>query len=194
MWNLWQIILSCTSFEDTLSHNSSRSKRLQMWKLQQIIFSSIKFVHGNKDYNCEHCDKSFSQTSDLKRHIHTIHEGHKDYKCESCGKSFSQAGELKRHIHTVHDGHKDDKCDSCCKSFTKLQSLEKHLHIVHDPPCSWWIFDIKITTVNLVVNQFLMREIWRDIFSERMGDIFSIRRFEEEYLQPPTFKLWWLEA
>ena len=91
----------------------------------------------------------------MKKHIHTIHEGKKDYKCESCGKLFSEAGTLKKHMHTVHDGHKDHKCDSCGKSFTKLQSLEKHLHIVHD---GYWIH-IKITNVNLVVNQFLMQEI-----------------------------------
>ena len=55
----------------------------------------------------------------LKRHTHTVHEGHKDYKCESCGKSFSQTSALKNHIYTIHEGHKDNKCESCGKSFSE---------------------------------------------------------------------------
>ena len=52
----------------------------------------------------------------MKKHIYTVHEGHRDYKCESCGKSFSETGSLKNHIHTVHEGHKDYKCE-CCDHF-----------------------------------------------------------------------------
>ena len=59
---------------------------------------------GYDDHKCESCGKSLSSTSNLKKHIHTVHEGHKDHKCESCGKSFSQAGNLKIHIRKVHEG------------------------------------------------------------------------------------------
>ena len=40
--------------------------------------------------------KSFSEAGSLKKHMYTIHELHKDYKCESCGKSFSQTSILKK--------------------------------------------------------------------------------------------------
>ena len=66
----------------------------------------------NEESKCDYCDKSFSQESDLRKHIHTFHEGQKEYKCESCSKSFSQARNLKKHIHTVHEGHKDYNCES----------------------------------------------------------------------------------
>ncbi len=48
-------------------------------------------------YQCFFCGNSFSKASNLKNHIHTIHEGHKDYKCDSCGKAFSEVGKLKKH-------------------------------------------------------------------------------------------------
>ena len=54
----------------------------------------------------------FSDASNFKKHIRTIHEDHKDYECESCAKSFSQAGNLKKHIHGLHEGQKDYKCEA----------------------------------------------------------------------------------
>ena len=41
----------------------------------------------------------------MKKHIHIVHEGHKDYKCESCGKSFSQSRNLKININKIHEDH-----------------------------------------------------------------------------------------
>ena len=67
----------------------------------------------------------------MKKHIHTVHEGHKDYECESCDKSFSDAQNLKKHTHTVHKGHKDYKCDSCEKLFSRGDGLKKHIDGVH---------------------------------------------------------------
>ena len=58
-------------------------------------------------YKCESCGKSFSQTTNLKRHITSVHEDPKDYKCKSCDKSFSQEHRLKKHIEKVHEGYKD---------------------------------------------------------------------------------------
>ena len=86
--------------------------------MQKKLKIHIHTVHeGRKYYNCDSCEKYFTEKSALKRH-HVVHEGHKDYKCESCNKPFSRADHLKTHIHTVHEGHKDYKCGSCGKSFS----------------------------------------------------------------------------
>ena len=80
----------------------------------------------------------------MKQHVHTVHEGHKDYKCDTCGKSFTQTKSLKTHIHNVHvlekhihvlpKEHSDEQnsynatCYLCGKSFKHKISLEKHIH------------------------------------------------------------------
>ena len=40
-------------------------------------------------------------------HYRETHEGLKENKCEACDKSFSHSGYLKRHINAIHNGHKD---------------------------------------------------------------------------------------
>ena len=35
-----------------------------------------------KKYNCEHCDKSFAVSKDLRRHINAVHEGKKNFVSE----------------------------------------------------------------------------------------------------------------
>ena len=67
----------------------------------------------------------------LKKHILILHEGHKDYKCQSCKKSFTESGGLKRHIHIIHEGHKDHKCESCGKLFPEARNLKNHINRIH---------------------------------------------------------------
>ena len=55
-----------------------------------------------------------------------VHEGQKDHQCEFCEKAFSAAGGLKMHIKSIHDGHKDQQCDICSKSFSTKSQLTNH--------------------------------------------------------------------
>ena len=50
------------------------------------------------------CEKTFSSSGDLKKHIKAVHNGQKNHKCDLCGKSFSRAHYLKIHIDSVHNG------------------------------------------------------------------------------------------
>ena len=67
-----------------------------MWKniSRQI---HIETVHeGKRKFICKYCGKKFVQREGMSCHIKTIHEGIR-YQCDLCEKSFSQLPNLKAH-------------------------------------------------------------------------------------------------
>ena len=84
-----------------------------------------------KTFKCDQCDKYFSQSMVLKRHINTVHEGQKNHQCDLCGKAFGEKADLKTHIKCVHEGLKNHKCDVCEKTFSQPGHLKRHINSVH---------------------------------------------------------------
>ena len=85
-----------------------------------------------KVYECDQCDKEFSQQVELKIHIYSVHKKLKNHKCDLCDKSFYLANVLDTHIKTMHEGLKNHKCDQCDKVFWQPVDLEKHINDVHE--------------------------------------------------------------
>ena len=49
------------------------------------------------------CDKSFSQNSNMERHISAVHEEVKGFKCKMCEKSFSYKSNMEKHMTSIHE-------------------------------------------------------------------------------------------
>ena len=77
-----------------------------------------------KPYECDVCEKIFSQSERLKMHKRT-HTGEKPYECDICQKKFSDHRNLKAHKRT-HTGEKPHKCVICNKVFLTSSNLKKH--------------------------------------------------------------------
>lgn len=70
-------------------------------------------VTGEKPHECDHCDKEFTQSYDLVKHIQTVHQKILSFACKSCDKKFNSIVALKRHYTKAHSsGHTIDSTNT----------------------------------------------------------------------------------
>ncbi|XP_064611364.1 uncharacterized protein LOC135475409 [Liolophura sinensis] len=56
---------------------------------QQYVQTHINLKHGEKEFKCEFCPKTFNIKRDLERHMNIVHIQEAKYKCELCDKTFT---------------------------------------------------------------------------------------------------------
>ena len=118
------------SYMDSLDHSDNENENLE--DPSEFVNEPMKPENENKSFKCSRCDKTFTTSFNMKKHIKTIHEGQRNYKCDSCGKSYKESGSLNFHIKTIHEGQRKYKCDSCEQPFNKLDSLKSHIKSLHE--------------------------------------------------------------
>ncbi|CAL4221457.1 unnamed protein product, partial [Meganyctiphanes norvegica] len=90
--------------------------------------SHLRIQSGGKSFQCSNCDMSFSNKSNLIRHVkaHTGATGGKPYQCSHCKMSFSKTFHLIIHMR-IHTGEKPYQCSHCGKGFAVNSNLKIHL-------------------------------------------------------------------
>ncbi|XP_063812292.1 zinc finger X-chromosomal protein isoform X2 [Pseudophryne corroboree] len=89
------------------------------------------FLHQeSKSHQCLHCDHKSSNSSDLKRHIISVHTKDYPHKCEFCDKGFHRPSELKKH-EAAHRGKKMHQCRHCEFQIADPFVLSRHILSVH---------------------------------------------------------------
>ncbi|XP_058482465.1 zinc finger X-chromosomal protein isoform X2 [Solea solea] len=84
----------------------------------------------NKTHHCAHCDHKSSNSSDLKRHIISVHTKDYPHKCAVCGKGFHRPSELKKHS-VAHRTKKLHQCRHCNFKIADPFVLSRHILSVH---------------------------------------------------------------
>ncbi|XP_056140494.1 zinc finger Y-chromosomal protein 1 isoform X2 [Lampris incognitus] len=84
----------------------------------------------NKTHHCAHCDHKSSNSSDLKRHIISVHTKDYPHKCAVCGKGFHRPSELKKHS-ASHRTKKLHQCRHCNFKIADPFVLSRHILSVH---------------------------------------------------------------
>ncbi|KAJ5560783.1 hypothetical protein N7535_008980 [Penicillium sp. DV-2018c] len=73
---------------------------------------------------CPQCGAMFTRRSNCKEHqkIHSPQWKH-NHQCEDCPSTFGRSSDLKRHVSSVHLGLRKYCCDSCGISYSRQDSL-----------------------------------------------------------------------
>ncbi|XP_045064124.1 zinc finger Y-chromosomal protein 1-like [Coregonus clupeaformis] len=83
-----------------------------------------------KTHQCAHCEHKSSNSSDLKRHIISVHTKDYPHKCAVCDKGFHRPSELKKHS-ASHRAKKLHQCRHCNFKIADPFVLSRHILSVH---------------------------------------------------------------
>ncbi|XP_078004066.1 zinc finger protein 711 isoform X10 [Phascolarctos cinereus] len=93
---------------------------------QSNLKTHMKAKHGTVlPYKCEHCPQAFSEEAELQQHLE-LFQGHKTHQCPHCDHKSTNSSDLKRHIISVHTKDFPHKCEVCEKGFHRPSELKKH--------------------------------------------------------------------
>ena len=128
------------SFDEVAANLKSNKFQVQDYRCDECGKSHLskiqlkkhkKYVHGEKNFHCTTCTKSFQKSKHLMHHVMSVHDGVRPHKCDFCEKAFLKEKSLQNHTKIFHTDQKDHSCHLCEKKFALERSLKIHIKEVH---------------------------------------------------------------
>merc|ERR1712045_1077420 len=105
--------------------NKEENMKLENANAQLVLKFKCNYCDHDNQFSCKkHLLKHVKKE-------HPDAKKEKNFNCKHCEKSFSTAGNLKTHNQAIHDGHESCKCQSCDKSYLNKYALFKHMKNNH---------------------------------------------------------------
>ncbi|XP_021368269.1 zinc finger protein 653-like isoform X2 [Mizuhopecten yessoensis] len=84
--------------------------------------------HTSKQmFKCTRCAQSYTNKSQLEKHIRFKHTGQGHLVCDLCGKKYTSQTGLRMHKQSVHEQRYNFQCDICDKKFMHLSHYKGHV-------------------------------------------------------------------
>ena len=100
-------------------------------RLKKLNWENFHANVQNANFECEECQKIYSDKYGLKKHQLNVHQGFK-YYCDQCDfQAFTSRNSLVRHIQNVHEGVRYP-CDQCETKLHSLYNLKIHKQTKHE--------------------------------------------------------------
>ena len=84
----------------------------------------------NQGFTCDYCGKVYCRKYVLKIHMRT-HTGFKPLRCKVCDKSFSDPSNMKKHVKLHETEDTVHKCRYCGRNFVRYRGLLNHIKSKH---------------------------------------------------------------
>ncbi|XP_070501430.1 zinc finger protein ZFP2-like [Chironomus tepperi] len=107
------------------THPGCKKSFMKAHKLR--LHESTHNQNSSKCFECDKCDKKFSEIEYLKKHLFR-HLGIKSFECTLCPARFAVKAGLDSHM-TTHTNERKFACGECPAKFTKIQTLKLHMKI-----------------------------------------------------------------
>uniref|UniRef100_A0A182VPZ1 C2H2-type domain-containing protein n=1 Tax=Anopheles minimus TaxID=112268 RepID=A0A182VPZ1_9DIPT len=119
-------LADCQHHEEREHVQEKHLDELQEAKIQSEIHGTkVVVTDGQKRFQCQSCDRSYTLLSTLRRHqnVHTLEN---KFECKYCGKVFNKSSSLVMHEKRNHDEDSPYSCDVCGKRFKETSKLIDH--------------------------------------------------------------------
>ena len=139
---------------------------------ENIIRSQDKKPSTPKEFQCNYCTRSYTQSRYLTRHVSVVHLNVRPFSCENCKKAFASKHEMFRHLKkgcyakTSENPLKVGEfgCLMCDKTSSSKDLLKNHHTAFH--PKEPFSFK-KLTPLSQINTLFTCKGCFRSFYSSR---------------------------